>query len=140
MTVENPAKFSAAYFVFALKQAGVSCAAGGAYPAAKNSKRHLIAEHASAPLAELLPKMNKPSDNLMAECLLKTIGSVRRGAGSAEAGAASVQAWLATIGVDKNAAQIADGSGLSRYNEVSPRAFVRLMTWLYRSPCRNVFF
>ena len=140
VTVENPAKFTAAYFLFALKQAGVSCAASGEYVQPKKSNLRQIAEHVSAPLSELLPKMNKPSDNLMAECLLKTIGSVRRGAGSAEKGAASVQAWLTTIGVNANAAQIADGSGLSRYNEVSPRGFVRLLTWLYRSPYRKTFF
>ena len=79
VTVDNPAKFSSIYFLFALKQAGIACAMGGAYQKKARENLRLIAEHNSPPLAELLPKMNKPSDNLMAECLLKTIGSVRRG-------------------------------------------------------------
>ena len=35
---------------------------------------------------------------------------------------------------------MADGSGLSRYNEVSPRCLVRLLTWLCRSPYHETFF
>lgn len=140
VTVDNPAKFSSTYFLFALKQAGIHCEPGGDYQRSKRENLRLIAERVSPPLAELLPKMNKPSDNLMAECLLKTIGSVRRGEGSAQKGAASIQAWLSSIGIKEDAVRMADGSGLSRYNEVSPRALVRLLTWLYRSPYRNTFF
>ena len=140
VTVENPAKFSAAYFAFALRRAGVFCATGGAYQKPKRENLRPLISHDSAPLTELLPRMNKPSDNLMAECLLKTIGCVRRSAGSGEAGAAAAQAWLAEIGIDKNAAHLVDGSGLSRANVVSPRAFVKLLIWLYHSPYRRPFF
>ena len=142
-TIANPTRFAAASFYHALKRAGIRCDAKTEtyrnHGKAKSAPLILIAEHVSLPLSALLAKMNKPSDNLMAECLLKTIGAAQRGKGSAEAGATSAQNWLESIGIGKSAVRLADGSGLSRYNEVAPRSLVRLLTWLYRSPYHDVF-
>ncbi len=139
-TVDNPARFCMTYCVFALNQTGVRCKAGGAYRPAQRDSLRTVAQNDSPPLSELLPKMNKPSDNLMAECLLKTIGSVRSGKGTAAAGIAAISVWLKDIGIAQNSVHIADGSGLSRYNFASPRCFVRLLDWLYHSDYRGAFF
>jgi D-alanyl-D-alanine carboxypeptidase/D-alanyl-D-alanine-endopeptidase (penicillin-binding protein 4) len=72
--------------------------------------------------------MNKVSDNLSAEALLKTVAAESLGTpGSAEAGAFLARETLAHFGVDTNRIVIVDGSGLSRYDLLSPSALVRLL-------------
>jgi serine-type D-Ala-D-Ala carboxypeptidase/endopeptidase (penicillin-binding protein 4) len=72
--------------------------------------------------------LNRVSDNLSAECLLKTIAVSRNGRpGSAAAGAGIVKQYLASNAVDTTKVVIADGSGVSRYNLVSPRTLVRIL-------------
>jgi D-alanyl-D-alanine carboxypeptidase/D-alanyl-D-alanine-endopeptidase (penicillin-binding protein 4) len=79
--------------------------------------------------------MNKVSDNLSAESLLKTLGAERRGRpGSAEQGITVVHELLTSIPYDTNAVSIADGSGLSRYNLTSPDAIVSLLRRIHADP------
>lgn len=80
---------------------------------------HLFS-HASPPLAEVLPGMMKPSQNWIAETLLLTVGAELRGVGTAREGAAAVDSMVADWGLDADELRMADGSGLSRYNLVSP--------------------
>jgi serine-type D-Ala-D-Ala carboxypeptidase/endopeptidase (penicillin-binding protein 4) len=82
--------------------------------------------HRSPPLAEILPAMMHPSQNLMAEMLLRSLGSEVAGSGTAVAGAGAVQRFLAMRGV-RPAGRIADGSGLSTYNLISPRTVAELL-------------
>jgi serine-type D-Ala-D-Ala carboxypeptidase/endopeptidase (penicillin-binding protein 4) len=80
----------------------------------------------------VLTFLNKVSDNLAAECVLKTIGARKiGGAGSAEAGITCVHALLARLGVDTTRVSVADGSGLSRYNLTSPATIIRLLQAMY---------
>ena len=85
-----------------------------------------LASH-SAPLPDTLRITNKRSQNLFAECLLKTVGRARRGQGSWEAGAAEVEAFVLGLGVAPGEVHVADGSGLSRRNRVSARAVAAVL-------------
>lgn len=76
--------------------------------------------HTSPPLAEVLPGMMKPSQNWIAETLLLTVGAELRGVGTAREGAAAVDSMMTDWGLDAAELKMADGSGLSRYNLVSP--------------------
>lgn len=81
----------------------------------------------------VLTFLNKVSDNLSAENVLKTIAARTFGPpGSAENGLRLVNLYLAEIGVDTNVVSAADGSGLSRYNLTSPATIVRLLETMYR--------
>lgn len=72
--------------------------------------------------------MNKVSDNLSAEALLKIVGAENyRVPGSAELGATVARKLLSGWGCDTTGIAIADGSGLSRYNLISPSAIVLLL-------------
>jgi len=77
--------------------------------------------------------MNKVSDNLTAEVLLKTLAAEKFGApGSAAAGTSVVCAFLSGIGIDTTKIAQADGSGLSRYNLTSPSVIIRLLQAMER--------
>ncbi len=77
--------------------------------------------------------MNKVSDNLTAEVLLKTLAAEKFGTpGSAAAGTSAVSAFLNGIGIDTTRIAQADGSGLSRYNLTSPSVIIRLLQAMER--------
>lgn len=71
--------------------------------------------YASAPLSELATTMMKLSQNQYAEALLKTIGM-----GTAAGGRMAVQQTLQQWNIDPAGLLQADGSGLSRYNYITP--------------------
>lgn len=95
----------------------------------------LLADHASAPLIDLVARMNKASLNLSAEALFRFLGTrqaVRPG--SADAGSAAVAEALARLGVASGDLRITDGSGLSRYDLLTPRAIARILMAMNRRP------
>ncbi len=76
----------------------------------------------------VLTFLNKVSDNLSAENVLKTVAARTYAVpGSAALGRGLVHAMLTEYGIDTASVSIADGSGLSRYNLTSPAAVVRLL-------------
>ena len=89
-------------------------------------------ETLSEPLSVVLGEMLKPSDNQMAESILRTIGRVEGRAGSPAEGIDVVTSTLAGWGIEPGAVDLSDGSGLSRYNEVTPNALARLLRAMWR--------
>jgi len=94
----------------------------------------------SPPLREILPPLLKPSQNQMAEMLFKTIALEATGVGRADSARAVVQRQLTTWGVAPSEIVVRDGSGLSRYDYVSPRALVHILDAMRRSPHFLVFY
>lgn len=93
-----------------------------------------ISQHISPPLSRILWEMNKPSDNLIAELLLKTIGAELRGApGTAKKGLGAISNLLGQIGVDRGYYTFADGSGVSRYNLVTASLLTDLLVYIFRN-------
>ncbi len=81
----------------------------------------------SDPLSVLATTMMKLSQNQYAEALLKTIG-----AGTSEAGRTAVKETLKNWGIDPAGAMLADGSGLSRYNYLTPATMVSVLAHVDR--------
>ncbi|MGZ9898285.1 D-alanyl-D-alanine carboxypeptidase/D-alanyl-D-alanine endopeptidase [Shewanella gaetbuli] len=78
------------------------------------------ATHSSASLNVIMKEMLLDSDNLMAEALLKTSAEYYYGeAANLNKAAQTLRTVLNQLGIDLGAANIADGSGLSRYNMLS---------------------
>jgi len=91
----------------------------------------LLAGAPSLTIATLAGLTNRPSDNYIAEMLLKGIGAHYGAGGSTFAGAAAVRARLGPLGIN---ARVVDGSGLSRANATSPRQVVALLAHMRRTP------
>lgn len=91
-----------------------------------------IANHVSVPLSRILWGMNKSSDNLTAELILKTIGAELKGTpGTAQKGIAAIGEFLSEIGLDNSRYTIADGSGVSRYNLVTASSLTNLLSYMF---------
>ena len=129
LTIESPARFTATLMRDALKKTGVKFDNDEIISLVSPEDPIILAEHTSVPLSEILKLMNKPSDNLIAECLLKTIGAVKKKKGSWDTGISVTKEWFESIGLDTTHLRQADGSGLSRFNYVSPRNYLKLLTW-----------
>jgi D-alanyl-D-alanine carboxypeptidase/D-alanyl-D-alanine-endopeptidase (penicillin-binding protein 4) len=86
----------------------------------------------SLPLRQILPALLKPSQNQIAEILLKTIGLERGGLGTADSARKIVGQLLVSWGVQPDGFVIRDGSGLSRLDLVSPETIVRVLDRIQR--------
>ena len=92
----------------------------------------------SRTLAQILPTIDKDSNNVMARQLLLTIGAKRsRGQGTERNGANAIGEWLASRGLHFPELRIENGSGLSRTARISARHVGDLLVDAYRSPFRN---
>lgn len=105
----------------------------GAAPAARPPQQPALATLTPPPPAEDIALINKVSQNMHAELLLRRLGRVR-GSGSIADGQAVIHAMLAEAGVPDHAVSLSDGSGMSSYNRVSPRGMARLLVWIARQP------
>ncbi|MEQ1541118.1 MAG: D-alanyl-D-alanine carboxypeptidase/D-alanyl-D-alanine-endopeptidase [Novosphingobium sp.] len=92
-----------------------------------------LAQLSPPPLAEDVVTINKQSSNLHAEALLRRVGDVQ-GTGSESWAVEALHAVLATAGLPRAGYDFSDGSGMSTYNRVSPRAAVGLLRWAKGQP------
>ncbi|HEY3998465.1 MAG TPA: D-alanyl-D-alanine carboxypeptidase, partial [Candidatus Xenobia bacterium] len=98
------------------------------YRAPSPSSPALLWTHDSAPLSELVSHMLKTSDNLYAEQLLRTLGQ-----GTVEAGLQKEAQILPQGYVHR----IVDGSGLSRYDLITPRELAEVLRLHYQGDLEN---
>lgn len=88
----------------------------------------------SPDFADVLRRMEKPSQNQMAELFFRTVGFVQTGSGSTDSAQAVGARTLATWGISTADASYRDGSGLSRHDYVTPRALVKVLDTMRQSP------
>jgi serine-type D-Ala-D-Ala carboxypeptidase/endopeptidase (penicillin-binding protein 4) len=93
----------------------------------------------SPPFADVLTRMEKPSQNQMAELFFRTVGLVHTGSGSADSAQAIGARTLASWGIGTADAAYRDGSGLSRHDYVTPRAIVKVLDIMRQSPHFELF-
>lgn len=104
---------------------------GDAVPSAAGDT---IARIVSPPLREILPPFMKPSQNQIGELLFKTIGLERGGAGTSAAARRVIERQVVEWGAQPNSIIVRDGSGVARYNYVTPEAILRVLDVMRRRP------
>jgi serine-type D-Ala-D-Ala carboxypeptidase/endopeptidase (penicillin-binding protein 4) len=141
--VPDPLAYTADVFARALAAHGVAFDPPLAAPphvAAAASEAAVVWAHDSDPLSRLLQWFWYRSDNLVGETLLKTLGLATRGApGTSRNGIAYETTYLRGAGIDPSTLAIVDGSGLSRYDAMTPRAYVTLLQADWNGPNRSTF-
>jgi D-alanyl-D-alanine carboxypeptidase/D-alanyl-D-alanine-endopeptidase (penicillin-binding protein 4) len=151
VAMDDPSRFAGEFFRRELESRGIEIKGGlkfrhqepydvadlrGADQPAPSRAAAVLASHESLPLVESLKVIEKVSQNLHAEMLLRTLGRERRNVGSVEAGLEEIGQFLGEIGVDAQEVHLLDGSGLSRETLVTPRAVVALLKSMYDSKLR----
>jgi D-alanyl-D-alanine carboxypeptidase/D-alanyl-D-alanine-endopeptidase (penicillin-binding protein 4) len=94
----------------------------------------------SPPLKEIIKVINKNSQNFFAEQLLKTIGLEKEGYGTVANGVKAESKLFKEMGINPESMILVDGSGLSRLDYVTPKQFVTLLSFMYKSDYFIPFF
>jgi serine-type D-Ala-D-Ala carboxypeptidase/endopeptidase (penicillin-binding protein 4) len=148
LAVDDPALYAAAVLRDALERRGVAIRGRAVArhrfsddgQTAATELPVVLAERTSPPLSELLEVLDKESQNLHAEVMLREVGFAKKQVGSREAGLAEMEAFLARdAGIPKSSFEFTDGSGLSRTTLVEPDAVVRLLAYMYKSSDRKLW-
>ncbi len=110
------------------------------------SEWRVIGTHEST-LPVVLKRCNKRSQNLFAECLLKTVGYYHGTAagqkglplGSWTTGRAAIRRFLIKAGVEPYQCVIDDGSGLSHDNRLSAMHLTEVLRYMFAHPHKQIF-
>ena len=154
LAIEDPAEFAAELFRHLLEVRGIAvygkqktrhtelsslstftitasaAARGGDEPSRSLQNQPLVlASYQSRPLIEDVRVINKVSQNLHAEILLRLLGREKGTAGTVEGGLEVLRGFLNQAGITGDQYAFYDGSGLSRQNLVTPRAVVQLLRY-----------
>ncbi len=93
-----------------------------------------LASCESKPLLQDIRVINKASQNLHAEILLRLLGRERGNTGTVEGGLEVLRGFMTQAGISNDQYIFYDGSGLSRQNLVTPHAIVQLLRYCSTQP------
>jgi D-alanyl-D-alanine carboxypeptidase/D-alanyl-D-alanine-endopeptidase (penicillin-binding protein 4) len=96
--------------------------------------RRVLGARISVPVAEDIAVINKTSQNLHAEMLLRLLGKTCGSDGSFEEGTRVVRQFLVDAGIDDEDFFFYDGSGMSPNDKISPRALTHLLAYASHQP------
>lgn len=102
-------------------------------PVALPLEHAMLAELPAPSLADNMVRINKESQNLHTELMLRRVAR-HAGSGSIADGQAVMHKVMTEAGLPRTSYDFSDGSGMSSYNRISPRAAVGLLSWITRQP------
>lgn len=143
VAIVNPANNFVQHFQQVLVAEGIPVKQALVASNSSNFNRELAAVE-SPPLAELVKETNRESNNLYAEVLLRLLGKVTAQMpvpqeDTSEIGLKELKTALTQLGVNPNSYRLADGSGLSRHNLISPEALVQTLRLMANSPAASIY-
>lgn len=146
LAIPNVARVVALTFAQQLRAQDISVGGNAEVGIRPPEANQTVAQHDSQPLRVLVSRFLKKSDNLYGEMFLRGVGATvdsdassggntsdeSSGAGVASTGTAArahrlLLDWLRQIDVPTGGLRLSDGSGLSRYNLLTPHAIVSLL-------------
>ncbi len=155
LAIDDPADFAAQLFQDMLEQRGITVygktrtrhmelanlenlsvtafASGGGRTNGSNQAL-VLAQHQSQPLLDDLTVVNKVSQNLHAELMLRLLGREKGTAGTVESGLEVERGFLTQVGIGRDEYALYDGSGMSRLNLATPASVVKLLQYADKQP------
>jgi D-alanyl-D-alanine carboxypeptidase/D-alanyl-D-alanine-endopeptidase (penicillin-binding protein 4) len=132
LAIQEPALHAANLLAQLLKDRGIKV--GGKVrtvhePDPREATRTVLAEHFSVPLKDSVKLVNKISQNLHTEVLLRTAARQQGRWATPEDLQKFPEAFYAKAGIPEGDVIQTDGSGLSRHDLVTPRAFVAVLAY-----------
>jgi len=143
LAARNPVRLATDALERTLRERGIALEGGveiewetqGAQGADAAVEGEAIAGLSSPPLLEVVHVILDTSQNWMTEQLVRTLGAERGERGSWSEGFRIIEEHLVSaVGVDSLDLHMEDGSGLSAYNLLTPRAIVRLLAHAQMHP------
>lgn len=157
LAIEDPADFAARLFRQLLEERGVAvygrarthhtelasmqtfsvtsmASGGGDSTRPPNPLPMVLASYQSQPLVQDLRVINKVSQNLHAELMLRLLGKEKGNSGSIEGGLEVLRGFLVNAGIKADEFVFFDGSGLSREDLVTPGAIVTMLRYCLQQP------
>ncbi|MEG5040323.1 D-alanyl-D-alanine carboxypeptidase/D-alanyl-D-alanine-endopeptidase [Microcoleus sp. B3-D2] len=143
VAVVNPANNFLQQFQQVLAAEGIPVKQALVASASRNLNQELATVE-SPPLAELVRETNRESNNLYAEVILRLLAKVTDKMplppeDTGEMGLKELKTVLTQLGVNPNSYILADGSGLSRHNLISPEALVQTLRVMANSPAASIY-
>jgi D-alanyl-D-alanine carboxypeptidase/D-alanyl-D-alanine-endopeptidase (penicillin-binding protein 4) len=132
LAIQEPAQHAAELLAQLLGERGVKLQGkirAQHEPEPADATRTVLAEHLSIPLADSVKLVNKISQNLHTEVLLRTAARQSGRWTDSEDLTKFPEAFYAKVGIPAGDVVQTDGSGLSRHDLVTPRAFVALLEY-----------
>jgi len=155
LAIDDPAAFAGQLFQRLLEQRGiavygkprtrhtelaslqtltVTALASGGGEHATSRQPLVLASYQSSPLMDDLQVINKVSQNLHAELILRLLGREKGTSGTIEGGMEVERGFLTQAGIQPDQYVFYDGSGMSRENLVTPHAVVQLLRYAAAQP------
>jgi D-alanyl-D-alanine carboxypeptidase/D-alanyl-D-alanine-endopeptidase (penicillin-binding protein 4) len=144
-SVNSPTQYAAVTLKYVLESRGIAVKGYAAdlddeKTAYNYSKMKILFHHLSPELQNIVKVINKNSNNFYAEQLMKTIGLEYGSFGSIQNGVAACKSVWKNMDIDPEDMAIADGSGLSRQDLISPNQFVKLLLYMQKSSELRTFY
>src|SRR5438445_5341023 len=143
LAVEEPAQHAAAVLKRLLAERGVKIS-GVARARHEMSKTQedptVLANHVSVPLGDAIKLINKISQNLHTEMLLRTVARQNGVWATADDLMKVPQDFYASAGIAPDDVIQTDASGLSRHDLVTPRAIVTLLAFAQKQPWFETYY
>jgi D-alanyl-D-alanine carboxypeptidase/D-alanyl-D-alanine-endopeptidase (penicillin-binding protein 4) len=143
LAIEEPAQHAASTLKRLLEERGVKVV--GIAKAKHNGTESsgdpiVLAEHVSVPLGDAVKLINKISQNLHTEMLLRTVAR-QGGAWATPEDLVKVPAdFYTSVGIAPDDVIQTDASGLSRHDLVTPRAVVTLLAFAQKQPWFQTYY
>ncbi|HEY0238377.1 MAG TPA: D-alanyl-D-alanine carboxypeptidase/D-alanyl-D-alanine-endopeptidase [Friedmanniella sp.] len=134
VTVDKPELYAAAVFREELERQAIEVEGGTKLGTTPASKRTRVARDRSMTLSNLLVPFLKLSNNLHAETLTKTMGTLDGRPGNWPDGLSRTTAYMQQLGAPMKGVSLTDGSGVTRRNRVTPIALTTVLTKVRDEP------
>ncbi|RPI73770.1 MAG: D-alanyl-D-alanine carboxypeptidase/D-alanyl-D-alanine-endopeptidase [Ignavibacteriales bacterium] len=130
VNIDNPPLYAAQLLKEKLIGAGISVTSGAEKGITPEYAVQITAK--GVELREVIQFVNKESDNFLAECLFKTLGAFASGEqGNAFYSTQTILTYISDNGIFAQGTAIVDGSGISRFDQITVGAVAGLLEKMY---------